>query len=486
MKNRIFKILLFIIIFTGFAFSQSDYVKAYKLRADSVIEYYKNLPFRVDAFRAMVKLNQGHDIPTALKIIDSLTYNPKGDMFWFYPAVTLYCYGQKNMPPEYKAKMRASFKNYTPNRGDTENHWMMYYVSLYLITQEFPNEDGSTWYNGKSSEENFKDAEGWLNFWMKTTSTIGQGEFDSPIYAIWYVTPLYMLYEFTKDPVMKKKAEIMLTWVLADFAIDYYDGIYTGAHSRLYPYDIFIKRKSQMAYLGAFLFGDRPLFHPDGTQFNFQYNSPIYALSSYVMPEILYKIATDRSMAYENKEIKRSRNRIRYYDERNPVVAKYGYMTKNYAMGGLQHGWTEEILLHSWNLNWKSVKSLSKTEQDNSVDGLLGKNHTPVNADEVTTFFTIHPYYHVNDMASLFPDFKKVMVAGVVSSKTEYDKEVKVVGSSPFEKLFQHKNTMLGLYDFTSDKVMYKHYDGFFSKDLIAVRLDFLQSQYNLFRFPSA
>ena len=80
MKNRLLKIAVFLFIISGFASAQSDYVKSYKMRADSVVEYYKNLPFRVDAFRAMVKLNQGHDIPTALQIIDSLTYNPKGDI----------------------------------------------------------------------------------------------------------------------------------------------------------------------------------------------------------------------------------------------------------------------------------------------------------------------------------------------------------------------------------------------------------------------
>ncbi|HEY9188935.1 MAG TPA: hypothetical protein VIR55_13660 [Ignavibacteria bacterium] len=444
MKNRIFVLFVLFCININFLVSQSDYEKSYRKRADSVIEYYKKLPFRVDAFRAMVKLNKGYDIPTALQIIDSLTYNPKGDMFWFYPAVALYCYGKDNMPPEYKAKMRQAFKNYTPNRGDTENHWMMYYTSLYLISQEFPGEDGSTWFNGKSSEENFKDAEGWLNFWMKTTSTIGQGEFDSPIYGIWYVTPLYLLYQFSKDPVMKKKAEIMLTWVIADFLEEYYDGVYTGAHSRLYPYDIFVKRKSQMSFLAAYLLGDRPLFYPDGSPYNLQYNSPIYALSDYVLPEIVAKIAKDRSTPYEVKEIKRSRNRIRYYDERNPIVAKYNYVNPDYAMGCVQIGWTEEILQHTWSLDWKSVKK-----------------------DEVTTFFTIQPYYFADDMCSLFPEYKKYIVAGVVSSKTEYDKETKVVGSSPFEKLFQYKNTMIGLYDLTSERVKYKEYVGFFPKDLL-------------------
>jgi hypothetical protein len=449
MKNRICKIFIFLFIVSSFAFSQSDYVKAHKMRADSVIEYYKKLPFAVDWFRAMVKLNQNYDVETALKIVDSLVYNPRGDMFWFYPAAALYCYAEKNMPPEYKVKMRNAFKTYVPNRGDTENHWMMYYVSLYLVSQAFPNEDGSEWFNGKSSTENFKDAEGWLNFWIKTTTTIGQGEFDSPAYIVFYVTPLHMLYQFAQDPVMKKKAEMMLTWLLADFYIDYYDCVHTGSYSRIYQNEVFAKRKSGSSTLSAFLIGDRPLFSPDGQPFVLQYNSPVYAMSDYIMPEIIYKIAMDKSVSYENKEMKRSRNRIRYYNEKNPVVAKYNYLTKSYALGCLQHGVTEQILQHTWSLNWKSKRN-----------------------DEITTFFTIQPYYHADDMGSLFPEFKKALVAGVVSSKIQYDKEFKVIGSSPFEKLFQHKNTLIGLYDLSSERVMYKQYNAFFPKDLVRIEED--------------
>ena len=449
MKNRICKIFIFLFIVSSFAFSQSDYVKAYKMRADSVIEYYKKLPFAIDWFRAMVKLNQNYDIETALKIVDSLVYKPVGDMFWFYPAAALYCYGEKNMPAEYKAKMRNAFKTYAPNRGDTENHWVMYHVALYLVSQAFPNEDGSEWYNGKSSTENFEDAKGWLNFWMKTTTTIGQGEFDSPAYIVFYITPLYMLYQFAQDPVMKKKAEMMLDWLLADFYIDYYDCAYTGSHSRIYQDNVFAKRNSLSSSLSAFLIGDRPLFYPDGKPFVLQYNSPVYAMSDYIMPEIIYKIAMDKSVSYENKEMKRSRNRIRYYDEKNPVVAKYNYLTKNYALGSIQHGVTEQILQHTWSLNWKAKRN-----------------------NEITTFFTIQPYYHADDMASLFPDFKKMMVAGVVSSKIQYDKEFKVIGSSPFEKLFQYKNTLIGLYDLTSERVIYKQYNAFFPKDIISIEED--------------
>lgn len=447
MKKIIFLFILTLLMFNSlFA---ASYEKAYKQRCDSIITYYKNLPYGPDAYRAMVKLATKTDIPTALKIIDTLTIKPRGDMFWFYPVMSMYLEGQKNMPPAYKAKLRQALKTYTPFRGDTENHWVMYYASLYLAAQSWPNEPGPTWFNGKSSAENIKDAEGWLYHWMNLTTTIGQGEFDSPAYMTFFLTPMFMLYQHAGDPVMKKRAEIMINWLLADFFIDYLDGVYCGAHSRLYEVDILDKRQSMTTKMAAFFLGDRPLFDGQGKPQNFLGNCLVFALSDYKLPDILYRIATDRSQSYESRERKRSRNRIRYYDERNPAVNKYDYMTAEYSLGSVQWGHTEQILQHTWALNWRAGKP-----------------------GEVTTLFTLHPYYSERDMCSLFTALRSTVVADVVGSKTTYDKEDKLVGSSPYEKLFQHKGTLIGLYDLTAPDVTWRHYDGFFSKDLLERRQD--------------
>ncbi len=40
-----------------------------------------------------------------------------------------------------------------PYRGDTENHWLLYYTSLYLMSQMWPDQPGELWYTGKSSAE---------------------------------------------------------------------------------------------------------------------------------------------------------------------------------------------------------------------------------------------------------------------------------------------------------------------------------------------
>ena len=89
-----------------------------------------------------------------------------------------------------------------------------------MAAQTWKGFSGDSWYSGKSSEENFKEAEGFLNYWIKTTTTIGQGEFDSPTYMIVYLAPMLTLYQFAEDPIMKKKAEMMVHYLLADLQLN--------------------------------------------------------------------------------------------------------------------------------------------------------------------------------------------------------------------------------------------------------------------------
>jgi hypothetical protein len=437
MKKYILILFSFIIVVqSSYGIDHKNYLKNYKKRCDSILSYYASLPFQRNAMCAMSKIALKKDIPTALQIIDTLAIKPTGDMFWFYPMVTLYCSAKDELPAESKDRIRNAFKEYTPNRGDTENHWLMYYVSLYLISQEFPKDEGSTWFNGRSSRENFKDADSYLKEWMRITTSIGQGEFDSPNYGDLYATSLVILYQFSKDPVMKKKAEIMLDWVLADFFVDYFDGIYSGANSRIYARNVLVKRDDQMCRLGTFLLGDKPLFDKDHDSKYLTEKSVIWALSGYRIPDYILNIAFDRKAPYENREMKRSRNRIRYYQEKNPKVAKYGFVTDEYAMGSIRINQTEQILQHSWNLNWKEEKR-----------------------GEITTLFSVQPYYSDYDMASLFPSSRKGIIADIAGVKVDYDKEDKLVGASPAERLFQYKSCLIGLYDLSSKDIKYKHYD---------------------------
>lgn len=428
----IFSFQLLILPAFSQASSSSNYEQGYRARRDTLIRYYVNAT-HVWHDEIAAKLATGIHVDTALAHFDRLMKNPSGDMFWMYPYIGACLYGQDRLPDSLKRQAREVWRTFTPYRGDTENHWVMYYTSLYLAAQTWPGEDGSQWYNGKSSEENFKDGEGWLNHWMKITTTIGQGEFDSPGYASFYLVSMFLLYEFAKDPVMKQKAGMMIDYLLADFAVEYLKGNFCGGHSRDYPETVLNPLTTAMTAWGYLFFGDAPFIPRGETLFA--------ALSSYKLPEIIYRIATDRSQPYIETETKRVRNKMRHDTLRNPPVYKYTFMTQDYCLGSLQGGILQPIQQHTWDITWVSQK--------------------PRN-----TLFTIHPYYSGIELAMFFPEETKLMVQAVVgSNKPSYNTEDKWVGSSPYEQTFQHKNAIIVLYNI-KPRTDYEHIDGFFSKDL--------------------
>ncbi len=303
---------------------------------------------RPDYYEAAARFYKGKDIQYAISIMDSMTHRQEivrsGDMFWMWPVIFATFTGQKYYPTALKKEMRALWKNYHPYRGDTENHWIQYYSSMYLITQMFPNEPASSWFNGRSSAENHKEAKDYINSWINLTVTKGQGEFDSPTYYMFYITPLCNLYAFTTDPKMKQRVKMLLDYLLVDFAMDNLNGIYAGAHSRIYPRFIKDQWNSNSTSVAWLAFGNT--YH--------RYNAAalMMAMSGYRPPQIIRDIAVDRSKPFESYEVKRTRHRIRFSRIMDKPVYKYMYMTKNYAIGSIQGGLLQPIQQETWEINW--------------------------------------------------------------------------------------------------------------------------------------
>ncbi len=407
------------------------------LRQKKLLQYYSATDSRTSNFyQIAARLRLGQEIERCRRDFMKLLEEPSGDMFYNLPMMGAYLHGWEYWTSEIHEKVRHVWKTYLPYRGDTENHWMMWHTALFLAAQTWPDLPTSEWANGRTSQENYKDAAGFLDFWFKTTTTIGSGEFDSPDYLQVYLAPLFLLYDFAKDPVMKQQAEMGLHWVLADYAHDYLGGAYTGGHSRIYEREIIDPLRDGAVAFGYMFFGDTPF--PRNASLAF---AVFGALTGYQIPEIIQRIATDRSTPYVSHERKRVRNVIRFGKEKNPPVYKYNYMTKNFSLGCLDGGLQQPIQIHTW--------SVTYLYGDGKADNL----------------FSIHPYYSSYELGMFFPEELKVMVSEVVKSKGTYDKEDKWTGGSPYERTFQHKNTIIVLYDLAED-TPYKHINYYYPKSL--------------------
>jgi hypothetical protein len=396
-------------------------------------------------YSAVAKLRLGKDTARALMMLDSLTSDKAmGGMFYSYTLIGTYLSARLLLPDSLQRKMRDAFKNRTMYRGDTENHWVMYYTGIYLAAQTWPGEDGTRWFNGKNSDENFREAKEWLEQWMRITSTIGQGEFDSPTYSTVFITPMLVLHEFAADPIMKRKAGMMLDLLFVDFAAEELGGNYGGGHSRDYPEDIINPLSAPITRFAWLYFGQPEVERWDEARLRPRnrgsWETVFAALGSYRLPQIIYSIGTDRTVPYVHTETKRVRNEIRFSDQLNPPVYKYTYMTPDYVLGSLQGGILQPIQQHTWDITWLSDK--------------------PNN-----TLFTLHPSYSGKELAMFFPEDQKFLSEEVDRYHVIYTNPDKWNSSSPYEQTFQYKDALIVLYNI-AEGAKHQHIDGFFPKNL--------------------
>ena len=193
----------------------------------------------------------------ALQVL--LAAGPSGDMFWMYPVTAIAYLDRGQLSDSARKALRSAWKTYAPYRGDTENHWLLYYTCLYLMSQMYPGEPGDTWYTGKSSEENLRESKEWIESWVRLTTRRGQGEYDSTHYMGVYALPMSFLAEWAKDPAMKKRATMMVEYLIADYAAENLDGLFVGAHSRSYDREVIERSATMSSDFGWLWFG---LGHP--------------------------------------------------------------------------------------------------------------------------------------------------------------------------------------------------------------------------------
>ncbi|MGH7455404.1 MAG: hypothetical protein ACRENG_28885, partial [bacterium] len=157
--------MLFMGLFSQALFAQTvsraDYLKGYEQRAAYVTSFYDTTR-NANYYSAAAKYAHNVNVAQADSMVLALLQKPSGDMFWMFPVIGAYLHGKDKMSPQVKTAMRQAWKTYAPYRGDTENHWCMYYASLFLATEQWPNLPGSEWYNGKSSAENREEAKAYL------------------------------------------------------------------------------------------------------------------------------------------------------------------------------------------------------------------------------------------------------------------------------------------------------------------------------------
>ncbi len=388
---------------------------------------------RLDLLEAALLVETGQDAAMGERALREEAAAPfRGGMFYLHDMMAAYLRVQDRLAPETRAAIRDGFRTLPLYRGDTENHFLLYYTGLYLAAQTWPDAPRTAWFNGKSSDENRADARAYLDHWMDVTTTLGQGEFDSPTYFIVFAAPLFTLATYCEDALLRARARRVLDWVLADYAVDYLHGLYAGAHSRDYTYDAAKPEGAPAVGWGWLLFGDTaPVYRSDNLT---------AAWSAYRLPVVIHNVAVDRSVPYVQQERKRVRNVVRYGEAMSPPVYKQLYMTEDVALGSIQGGILQPIQQHTWDVTFSSP-------------------------DTSSTVFTVHPYYAAQELAMFFPEEPEWLSNEVDRYHKVYTDENKWNSSSPYERVFQDRNALIVLYSLPPE-ARHPHVDGFFPKTL--------------------
>lgn len=393
-----------------------------------------------------VSLALGRNIEWASQRLINILEEPRGDMFWMFPMTSIAYLGRDLLTDEAKQALRNAWRDYMPMRGDTENHWAMYYASLYLMSEYWPDLSGEEWYTGKSSQENLEEAREYLIWWMNLTTSMGQGEYDCTHYIGEYMIPMLYLAAWAEDPEMRIRGRMMVDYIMADFAIDTLDGIYIGAHARTSDRQVLEKWNGLSTFFSWLFFGNTPAprnYGGFGSAFS-------VAAEKYQLPEVIYRIATDRDGPYLHKELKRTRERWRYSEERFTRVYKTTYMAEDYAVGSDQGGLLQPIQQHSWDVTW-------------AVDDPRGFHNT---------IFSLNPHWSTVEMQMYFAEYPDFMPEAVTKQgKPTYMAADTFLGGSPYEQIYQQDDAVIVLYNMPQG-AHHEHVNGFFSKDLARLEED--------------
>jgi len=403
-------------------------------------------PANLNLAMIAARIVRGQDLRGCSQRVIEMMREPGTGPFWMFPSVCIAYLGRDRLSSEALASIRTAWRTTRQLRGDTENHFVMYYISLYLMAELYPDEPAETWYSGRSSAENLAEARSYILNWIDVTTTVGQGEFNTTHYIGEYVIPLQFLANWSKDPAMRQRGSMMLDWLFAELAATTLNGIMRGPNSRTDEGSVIERWNAMASYFSWLLFGNTP---PTAGYSGWGlYFAPL--AKNYEVPEVIYRIATDRAGDVVQRDRARTRPFWRYSNETSPPVHKMNYIRKDYAVGSTRGGRIDPLQSHVWDVTWAEADP-------------RGKHNT---------MFSLHPHAASEIIQASFVFYPEPMIKGVTfEGKPSYDSPDKVIGSSPYEQVFQDRDTVIALYDIPAG-TRFPHINGFFSKDLVDVTED--------------
>lgn len=197
----------------------------------------------------------------------------------------------------------------------TENH-MMWKGSTFLLAAQMFRE--KIYADGAPGSSHYEYWNSWFSQWMDERARKGWLEISSPHYQIRSMAGIINVYDFGEDKILRKKVEMTLDWLWADYAQESIKGVRGGAKVRTYF------RNAKGIYQGmrcaAYILFGVGSYHQHGL------GSVHVATSRYQPPNAVTDLAIDRW----------GRGTYVIKERRPSTARKYTYVTPDFILGAFQ------------------------------------------------------------------------------------------------------------------------------------------------------
>jgi hypothetical protein len=246
----------------------------------------------------------------------------------------------ENLEPRCRAEYSIDRHDYPPFKyiSQSDNHTVLQASTILLSTQML--KDGSPEYAALYEE--------WRDWWSQFLDALarrGFWETASPTYVERHLAPIYNLYDFCEDELIRKKAEMLIDWYWAEIAQEMLYGVRGGAKMRVY--DAVEGDRGSMSARNDAMYGVYYLYFGDSdfaqspAMPNAEMYSAIFATSSYRLPNVLLELGANPEARGSFEVKQRRKGSCFVWDSHNggdrPYNSRrYAYVTPDYVLGSFQ------------------------------------------------------------------------------------------------------------------------------------------------------
>lgn len=256
--------------------------------------------FKLPAFLGILHNYSDSDLMDAALVADmksavlNFKYWPDelADWTWDYPANTdsLTIYGLSQGTPEEQAQaatLQGLFDEVDEMNDAcywSENHFILYSSGAYLAAQLYPDETFTA--SGETGADRLSKFKARIMQWLELRYKSGFSEWLSNVYYNEDMPALLALIELSDDQEIVQLSKMVLDLMMADMALNQFNGTFGSTHGRTYTHKMSGSRDSTGAAMNL-MFG----LNESGTG---NMTASLLAISEkYKMPKVIYEMAND-------------------------------------------------------------------------------------------------------------------------------------------------------------------------------------------------